>query len=105
MAESHYVTVAPHQAEGPLATATCLQLDACIPNFEIQESFDRFDIGWRRELLTTDFEIIDGQMTIPNRPGLGVDLNMKAVEAHLAKGTTDFNLFSEGWENRNLPES
>jgi len=105
MAESHYVTVAPHQAEGPLATATCLQLDACIPNFEIQESFDRFDIGWRKELLTRDFETIDGQMTIPSRPGLGVDLNMKAVEAHLAKGTTDFNLFSEGWENRNLPES
>ncbi len=40
MAEAHYVLVAPHQAEGPLATATCLQLDACIPNFEIQESFE-----------------------------------------------------------------
>jgi galactonate dehydratase len=105
MAEAHYVTVAPHQAEGPIATATCLQLDACIPNFEIQESFDEFDVGWRKELLTNGFEIIGGQMSIPDTPGLGIELNMKAVEAHLAKNETDFNLFSEGWENRNLPRS
>ncbi len=105
MAESHYVTVAPHQAEGPLATATCLQLDACIPNFEIQESFDEFDVGWRRELLTSEYQITDGQMSIPDRPGLGIDLNMKAVGTHLAKEVTDFNIFNEGWENRNLRNS
>ncbi len=104
IAEAHYISVAPHQAEGPLATATCLQLDACIPNFEIQESFDEFDIGWRNALLKNPIMIKDGYMQIPNGPGLGVDLDMKEVERHLATDVNDFNLFEEGWENRNLPE-
>jgi len=102
MAEAHYVLVAPHQAEGPLATATCLQLDACIPNFEIQESFDEFDVEWRKDLLTYQFSIQNGEMVIPNRPGLGVELNMKAVEEHLATKVTDFGIFKQGWENRNM---
>ena len=106
LADAHYVTVAPHQAEGPLATATCLQLDACIPNFEIQESFDEFDIGWRQDILREPIKIEDGYMTIPSGPGLGVDLKMKEVEKHLAVSAErpDFNLFERGWENRNLPK-
>ncbi len=105
MADAHFITVAPHQAEGPLATATCLQLDACIPNFLIQESFDEFDVQWRKDILDSPIEIENGFMKIPERPGLGVDLNMKAVEDHLATGVTDFDLFEEGWENRNLPKN
>lgn len=106
LADAHYVTVAPHQAEGPLATATCLQLDACIQNFEIQESFDEFDIGWRQDILREPIKIEDGYMTIPSGPGLGVDLKMKEVEKHLAVSAErpDFNLFERGWENRNLPK-
>ena len=103
MAEAHFVMVAPHQAEGPLATATCLQLDACIPNFEIQESFDEFDIGWRNDLVTHPIKIENGYMMIPKRPGLGTGLNMEHVKAHLARDMTDFNLFERGWESRNLP--
>jgi galactonate dehydratase len=104
IAESHLVTVAPHQAEGPLATATCLQLDACIPNFEIQESFDEFDIGWRKDLISPSFVFENGQLLIPNGPGLGVSLNMKSVEDHLSSDSQDFVLFEKGWENRNLPK-
>ncbi len=104
LADAHFINVAPHQAEGPIATATCLQLDACIPNFEIQESFDEFDIGWRNDLVKNPPVVKDGKMLIPNRPGLGVELNMKAVEKHLATRVTDFSLFEKGWENRNLPK-
>lgn len=105
MAEAHFIMVAPHQAEGPLATATCLQLDACIANFEIQESFDEFDVGWRKDLVKDAIKIESGYMLIPKKPGLGIELDMHAVEEHLAKDVTDFNLFEAGWENRNLPKS
>ena len=37
LAEAHDVLVIPHNPLGPVSTAACLQLDACIPNFEIQE--------------------------------------------------------------------
>jgi galactonate dehydratase len=105
MADAHFMTVAPHQAEGPVATATCLQLDACISNFEIQESFDEFDVEWRNDIVKNPPVIRDGSMLIPDRPGLGIDLNINQVEKHRASGVTDFNLFEKGWENRNLPKS
>jgi galactonate dehydratase len=40
MAEAYYVHVAPHCAIGPVALAACLQVDAAIPNFLIQELTD-----------------------------------------------------------------
>jgi len=48
------------------------------------------------------FSIQNGEMVIPNRPGLGVELNMKVVEEHRATKVTDFVLFKQGWENRNM---
>jgi L-alanine-DL-glutamate epimerase-like enolase superfamily enzyme len=37
MAECYYAAIAPHCPLGPIALAACLQLDACIPNFLVQE--------------------------------------------------------------------
>lgn len=37
MAEANYVGIVPHNPLGPVSTAACLQLDASIPNFTIQE--------------------------------------------------------------------
>ncbi len=102
LAEPHFITVAPHQAEGPVATAACLQLDACIPNFEIQESFDEFDVEWRNDLLKEALTVEGGEMKVPTKPGLGVELDMRAVEEHLATDVTEFNIFQEGWEDRNM---
>ena len=39
-------TSRPHQSGGPVATAVCLQLAACVPNFLIQEHFDAFNEPW-----------------------------------------------------------
>jgi galactonate dehydratase len=104
LADAHNVMVAPHQAEGPIATATCLQLDSCISNFEIQESFDEFDIEWRKDILKKPLRIENGYMYIPSDPGLGVDLDLDNLEKHISTGNPDFNLFEVGWENRNLPK-
>src|SRR5919108_4874046 len=37
LAEAHHVGVVPHNPLGPVSTAACLQLAACIPNFALQE--------------------------------------------------------------------
>ena len=37
MAEANYAKIVPHNPLGPVSTAACLQLDAAIPNFAIQE--------------------------------------------------------------------
>ncbi|HET7036782.1 MAG TPA: mandelate racemase/muconate lactonizing enzyme family protein, partial [Thermomicrobiaceae bacterium] len=52
MADARYAIVAPHSAEGPIATAICVQLGAATPNFYVAEVFDDFNVGWERELVT-----------------------------------------------------
>ena len=37
MAESFNVGVNPHNPLTPISTAACIQIDACIPNFVLQE--------------------------------------------------------------------
>jgi L-alanine-DL-glutamate epimerase-like enolase superfamily enzyme len=34
----------------------------------------------RRDLVTDELELVDGQLTLPQRPGLGVELNAAALE-------------------------
>ncbi|HEX2542384.1 MAG TPA: galactonate dehydratase [Caldimonas sp.] len=86
MAEAHDVAVAPHCPLGPLALAACLQLDACTPNVAIQEmslgihynvGHDLLSFVRNPEVLTT----VDGDLPIPEAPGLGVVIDEDAVRA------------------------
>lgn len=84
MAEAFDMAVAPHCPLGPLATAACLQLDASIVNFAIQELSLQIHYNEGAEL--TDyvhnkevFEIKDGYVKIPEKPGLGLDIDEEAV--------------------------
>ncbi|MGQ9684025.1 MAG: galactonate dehydratase [Anaerolineae bacterium] len=82
MAEAHYVGVAPHNSGGPIGTAASLQVDACTPNFLIQEC-DPWDVPWRAELVNEPVErLVDGYFPLPTAPGLGATLNEKVAEAH-----------------------
>ena len=82
MGEVYHMYMAPHNPLGPISLAACLQLDACIPNFLVQE-FPGIPEGWDlgRELLKEPFEIRDGYIDVPTKPGLGVELNDDALEA------------------------
>src|SRR5206468_325277 len=51
MAEAHYVSVAPHNCDGPGKLAASVHLCANIPNFLILETFADFDVAWRRDLV------------------------------------------------------
>lgn len=76
MAEVYYGTIAPHNPLGPISLAACLQLDACTPNFLIQEiiSLDnRFDLG--EGYLKQPFVIEAGYISLPQGPGLGIELD------------------------------
>ena len=100
MADAHYAMVAPHNAQGPISTATCLQLGACTPNLLVQEVFDEFNVAWERELVDEPVEVIDGRITLPERPGLGVELNWQEIEKHPYQASNFLPLFAPGWERR-----
>jgi galactonate dehydratase len=102
IARANNAWIAPHQSGGPVATATCLQLAACIPNFLIQEHFDATNEAWTRDLVTWHPEIdkTNGHLSLPESPGLGIDLNLEAITEHPYDPNAFFNLHEEGWEKR-----
>jgi galactonate dehydratase len=79
MAETYYVKVAPHNPNGPVATAASAHLAAAIPNFLILE----FALNQPHRDLSQSIglNVEKGWLELPDRPGLGVELN----EAEIAK--------------------
>lgn len=91
MAEAYDVAVAPHCPLGPVALAACLQLDACTPNFLIQEQSLHIHEYQGSELLRyladpTVFAYRDGHVSPPQRPGLGIEIDEAAVRRAAAEG-------------------
>lgn len=78
MADAHYVTVAPHNPCGPLATAVNVHFAASTHNFLILE-YHADDEGPRRDIVTEPIKLVDGYLEIPETPGWGIDLNEEAL--------------------------
>ena len=95
LALAHGSYIAPHQSGGPVATAVCLQLAACVPNFLIQEHFDAFNEPWTRDLVTwhPTIDPANGHLSLPDAPGLGIDLNVEASRAHPYDPQAYLNMF------------
>ncbi len=81
MAEAHYVSVAPHNPLGPLATAVNVHFAAVAPNFLVLE-YRPDDDGVRGEVLEEPVQLDDGYLVIPDRPGLGVTLSDGILEKY-----------------------
>jgi galactonate dehydratase len=59
----------------PIATAAALQLDACVANFMIQELYPyRPPEHFQLVDHAPEAEVENGQLRIPDRPGLGINL-------------------------------
>jgi len=70
MAECHYAAMAPHNPYGPINLAAALQIDACIPNFLVQE-YVHLGEGYLRN----PFKVEEGYIALPTGPGLGIDVD------------------------------
>ncbi|MBV9858822.1 MAG: mandelate racemase/muconate lactonizing enzyme family protein [Alphaproteobacteria bacterium] len=80
LAQAYHRMVAPHAFGGAVLLAASLHFAASIPNAELLE-FDQNPNALRDELLLTEpFGIDrDGMVHLPERPGLGVELDPAAV--------------------------
>ncbi|MBM3959600.1 MAG: galactonate dehydratase [SAR202 cluster bacterium] len=79
MAESYHVKVIPHNPLSPISTAACVQLDACIPNFALQEYTGESEPP-KSELLKEPLKLVKGYLEVPTGPGLGIELNEAAIK-------------------------
>ncbi len=81
MAESYYAMIAPHMYCGPVAAAAAVQLDACSPNFLIQEYNGD---SLHNDIFKEPIRFKNGSITPPTAPGLGIELDEAVVKKHLA---------------------
>lgn len=85
MAESYDVALAPHCPLGPIALAACLNVDATCYNAVIQEQSIGIHYNVGKSVLDyvnnrEDFAFTDGFVSLPRKPGLGVEVNKELVE-------------------------
>lgn len=84
MAEAYDVSVALHCPLGPIALASCLQIDACTPNAFIQEQSLGIHYNQGNDLLDylvdpSVFTYHDGYVRVLDGPGLGIEIDEEAV--------------------------
>lgn len=99
MSELYFGSIAPHNPLGPISLAACLQVDACSPNFLVQEHPGNPDggdlgVGYLKE----PFVMKNGYIDVPTKPGLGVELDEDALREKLYDGkwTTPRQYFEDG---------
>lgn len=84
MAEAYDVALAPHCPLGPIALASCLQVDATSYNAFIQEQSIGIHYNTGASVLDyvnnrEDFVFAGGFVNLPKLPGIGVEVNKELV--------------------------
>lgn len=96
MAHTYYVPVAPHGVTSPVGMMATAHVCAAIPNFLVQEWhwIDSFDL-WRSWV--KEGEIIQkGYISVPERPGIGVEMDDDVARKAQVPGTPWFEPIRRG---------
>lgn len=75
MADAWHLPVAPHDCTGPVVLCASTHLSLNAPNALVQESVRAFYRTWYGDLVTQLPKVINGRITVPGGPGLGLDLH------------------------------
>ena len=78
IAKAHYITVAPHNPMGPLATAVNVHFAAASANFKILEYINPSGSEWSN-WVDNPYLPKDGYLELRETPGLGVDINEDVI--------------------------
>lgn len=81
LAEAEYVSVAPHNPMGPVATAVNAQFAATAPTFTILEYHVDTESP-RKDLVLEPYRMADGYLELPDKPGFGIELNEEYYKKH-----------------------
>ena len=80
MCELYHVVLAPHQSISPISLTVAAHIDACVPNFLIQEC-NTVDLyaPWVNDVFPELPRIEEGHMLLPDKPGLGIEIDEDAI--------------------------
>ena len=79
--EAHYIPIAPHNPLGPVCTAASLHLDLATSNFAVQECA-RPPGEVLNKLFPVQAPFQDGYLLTPVGSGLGIEIDLSAVELY-----------------------
>ncbi|MDJ1431290.1 mandelate racemase/muconate lactonizing enzyme family protein [Halostagnicola sp. A-GB9-2] len=89
LADMYYIPVAMHNVASPVATMASAHVGAAIPN-SLAVEYHSYELGWWEDLVEEDV-IEDGSIEIPEKPGLGLTLDMDVVEERMVEGEELFD--------------
>lgn len=82
MAEAYFVPISPHNAMGPLQVVAGAQVMMSVPNFYRLEH-STAAIPAYNLMVTEPIHFHGGEVSVSNKAGLGVELNVEMIQAHL----------------------
>jgi galactonate dehydratase len=93
MAHTYYVPVAPHAQASPIGAMAACHMLATVPNFLVYEwHWSHPASRWQQwKDYVKEGDIIEkGYITVPDRPGIGLEMNDEAVKKMMRPGTPWF---------------
>jgi galactonate dehydratase len=85
MAEAYYVPISPHDASGPINVLAGAQVMMTVPNFyKLETSRSRMD--FYNAFIDRPLDVRRGELYVPRRPGLGLEMNLDYLRAHAEPG-------------------
>ena len=85
MAEAYYVPVSPHDATGPINVMAGAHVMMTVPNFYRLETI-RVAMDFYNAFIDTPLDVREGELDVPERPGLGMTLDLDYLRAHALPG-------------------
>lgn len=79
VAAKHGMTTAPHCPSGPISVAASAHSMLAMEDCRVLE-FPWGEIPWRKELIRPAEQVLNGNLILSDRPGLGAELNRELVE-------------------------
>ncbi|NDE41708.1 MAG: mandelate racemase/muconate lactonizing enzyme family protein, partial [Betaproteobacteria bacterium] len=76
------IRLAPHCSIGPVALCAAIHFGWSTPQVMVQENFGDFDAPWRSELVSGWTPTKQGRYVLPDKPGLGIELDDAACARH-----------------------
>ena len=96
LCEAHDLRMAPHCSIGPVALCAAVHFGWATPQVMVQENFGDFDAPWRPALVGGWQPGRDGFYDLPERPGLGIELD----DAQIARHPFVQHAFPSLWDGR-----
>ena len=99
LAEDHGIAMALHMAGTPICAMASVHCAAATSNFMVLENHS-VDNPWWDEMVTglPNPIIEDGYISVPEAPGLGIDLNEEVIREHLHPNETTYFAPTTEWD-------